>query len=126
MRNALLLVALFLSGMTTQTIAQRHGNVTTKVGKKHRYYNSQSIRFVENDVLFTVFTDGTFSFTDQMVGRPYKYNKRNHNATYYGKKNRRVGIHRRGNRPMRVKTDFHGTIIGVNGICISYKRNGKV
>jgi len=126
MRNAVLLVALFLGGMTTQTIAQKHGNVNSKVGKKHRYYNSQSIRFVENDVLFTVFTDGTFSFTDQIVGRPYKYDKRNTRTNYYGNKNRRVGAHRRGNRPMRVKTDHYGTIIGVNNVCISYKRNGKV
>lgn len=126
MRNALLLVALFLGGMTTQTIAQRHGNVHSKKGKKHRYYNSESVRFVENDVLFTVFTDGTFSFTDQFNGQPYRYNKRNHRTNYYGKKGRRG--HRRGygNRPLRVKTDFYGNIIGVNGICISYKRNGKV
>jgi hypothetical protein len=126
MRNAVLLVALFLGGMTTQMIAQKHGNVNSKVGKKHRYDNSQSVEFVENDVLFTVFTDGTFSFTDQIVGQPYRYNKRNHKKNYYGKKNRSAGIHRRGNRPIRVRTDHYGTIIGVNDVCISYKRNGKV
>ena len=126
MRNAILLVALFLGGMTTQTIAQRHGNVTTKVGEKHRYYNSQSIRFVENDVLFTVFTDGTFSFSDQFLGQPHRYNKRNHKTKYYGKNKRRTRIYRRGNRPIRVKTNRFGNIIGVNGVRISYKRNGKV
>ncbi|MEM7187536.1 MAG: hypothetical protein AAF466_12845, partial [Bacteroidota bacterium] len=126
MRNALLLVALFLGGMTTQTMAQRHGNVNKKPGKKHRYYNSQSVRFVENDVLFTVFTDGTFSFTDQFNGRPYRFQKRNHRSNYYGKNGRRG--HRRGygHRPLRVKTDRYGSIVSVNGICISYKRNGKV
>jgi len=126
MKNAILLVALFLGGMTTQTMAQRHGNVTTKLGKKHRYYNSQSVRFVENDVLFTVFTDGTFSFTDQITGPPYRFDKRNTRTNYYGTNNRRVRIHRRGNQPIRVKTDRFGTIVGVNGIPIAYKRNGKV
>jgi len=126
MRNALLLVALFLGGMTTQTIAQKHGNVNTKKGKKHRYYNSESVRFVENDVLFTVFTDGTFSFTDYSVGHPYRYNKRNHNTKYYGNKGRRGNGHRYGNRPIRVKKDRYGNIIGVNNVCISYKQNGKV
>lgn len=126
MRNALLLVALFLGGMTTQTIAQKRGNVNTKLGKKHRYYNSQSIRFVENDVLFTVFTDGTFSFTDNIVGQPYRYDRHNYKTSYYGSKKRRGSKHRRGNRPIRVKTDHYGNIIGVNDVCISYKRNGKV
>lgn len=126
MKNALLLVALFLGGMTTQTMAQKHGNVKAKKGGKHRYYNGQSVRFVENDVLFTVFTDGTFSFTDQIVGKPYRYDRRNYRTNYYGNKGRRGNRHRYGNRPIRVVKDRYGYIIGVNNVCISYKRNGKV
>ena len=125
MKSAVLLVALFLGGMTTQTIAQDHGNVTTKPGKKHRYYNSQSVRFVENDVLFTVFTDGTFSFTDQIVGQPYRYDKGNLKTTYYGNTGRR-GLRTYGHRPIRVKKDRFGNIVSVNDICISYQRSGKV
>lgn len=125
MRNALLLVALFLGGITTQAIAQRHDGVVVKKGNKHRYYKSQSVRFVENGVLFTVYTDGTFSFTDQFYGKPYRKNRRVHKMNYYGK-SRQHGKYRRGYRPIRVDTDPFGNIIGVNGICISYKRNGKV
>ncbi len=129
MKKVLLLVALFLGGMTTQLTAQPHGgHTTTKKGKKHRYYNSQSVRFVEDGVLFTVYTDGTFEFEESPIcGTPYNYrNRRNRNVAYYGNSN-----HRRGRRGpiydrLRVKTDYYGNIVAINNICIAYKRNGKV
>ncbi len=127
MRNSLLLVALFLGGMTTQTVTAQHQNdAVINKGNKHRYYNSQSIRFVENGVLFQVFTDGTFTFSEAYNGQPYIYGRTNHNVNYYNGNGRRGNNRRYGNRPLRVKRDRFGTIVGVNGICIGYKRNGKV
>ncbi|MDC8003946.1 hypothetical protein POV27_07770 [Aureisphaera galaxeae] len=136
MKKVLLLVALFLGGMTTQLTAQHHGNhgghTTIKKGKKHRYYNSQSVRFVEDGVLFTVYTDGTFDFEEAAIcGTPYQYQRQrqrqNRNVVYHGNSNNRRG--RRGHinyNRLRVKTDLYGNIIAVNNICIGYKRNGKV
>ncbi len=129
MRKVLLLVALFLGGMTTQLVAQQHGGHTKiNKGKKHRYYNSQSVRFVENGVLFEVFTDGTFEFeAANCTTTPYRYGRRNRNVVYNRNVNNRRG--RRGgfyNQNLRIKTDHYGNVIGINNICIGYKRNGKV
>ncbi|GAB5399292.1 MAG: hypothetical protein Aureis2KO_08770 [Aureisphaera sp.] len=128
MKKALLLVALFLGGMTTQLTAQHQGSHTTiKKGKKHRYHNSQSVSFVENGVLFTVYTDGTFDFEEAAIcGTPYQYERRNRNVVYYQNSNFRRGRRGYNNNRLRVKTDIYGNIIGVNNIRIGYKRNGKV
>ena len=129
MKKVLLLVVVFLIGSTTQSIAQNHQNVQVKPGKKHRYYNSQEIAFVENGVLYSVRTDGTFSFN--RIHRPYSYKERrnNHNVIYYpgtpGNSNYYKGRRGRGYNA-KIKTNRYGQIIGIGRTCIFYKRNGKV
>ncbi len=126
MRNVLLLVAVFLGGITTQAIAQKKEQRSFVNGNNHRYDNAQSIRFVEDGILFTVHTNGTFSFTN-LYGRPCRYGRRNHKVKYYGNNHNRTVRNRGwGNRPIHVKTDYFGNVIGVNQVCISYQRNGKV
>ncbi|NND62997.1 MAG: hypothetical protein HKN48_07350 [Flavobacteriaceae bacterium] len=126
MRNVFLLVAVFLGGITTQTIAQKKEHKSFVNGKNHRYDNSQSIRFVEDGILFTVHTSGTFTFTN-LYQRPYVNGRRDHKVNYYGNYHkRRKGKRGHGYRPIRVKTDYFGNVIGVNQVCISYQRNGKV
>nr|MBX2827576.1 hypothetical protein [Flavobacteriaceae bacterium] len=131
MKKVLLLVVLFLGGTTTQINAQHRGNhggqTTIKKGKQHRYNNSQSVRFVENGVLFTVYTNGTFDFQEAAIcGTPYRYQRRNVNVVYNNNVHPRRG--RRGHTydRLRVKTDLYGNVIAVNNVCINYKRNGKV
>lgn len=125
MKKAILLVALFLGGMSTQMMAQRQNDGSIRKGEKHRYHNLDAVQFAENGVLFTVFTDGTFDFKKDKYTSPYR-NGRNYKTNYYGNRTKRG---RRGNgvnHRLNVKTDYHGNIVGINNICISYKRNGKV
>ena len=106
-------------------MAQHQKNGSINKGEKHRYNNSDAVRFAENGVLFTVFTDGTFDFKKDKFATPYRYG-RNYKTNYYGKRNKRGKRGHGVNYKLDVKTDYYGNIVGINNICISYKRNGKV
>lgn len=121
MKKVFLLVAIFLVGSATQTIAQNHQNVVTNSGNKHRYYNSQEIRFVEDGVLYTVSTRGELNFTFLQASNPYRVDRRNHNVIYYGN-----DFNFRRNYRARVLKDRFGIIHRVGNTPIEYKRNGKV
>ena len=112
MKNALLLVAVFLGGITTQLMGQ---DVVLTRNDHHdrldRYdrLSKRSVQFVEKGILYTLYTDGRFSFK-----QAYQYRPR--------------GGH--GNRPngrdIRIKTNRRGEIVKINGTRIHYRRNGKV
>lgn len=126
MRKVILLVAVFLSGMATEAIANQKEQITYRPGKKHRYYNSHSVSFVENGVLYTVFTDGSFDF--QVLNQPYRYRRgRHNNANFVHNAPGRLYYknNRRGFRNF-VRTDAFGNIVRVGNTLINYKRNGRV
>lgn len=126
MKKAVLFVAVFLTGITTQTFAQQN-NVIYKPGTNNRYYDSQEISFVENGVLYLVNTIGTFHFRE--ISKPYPdlRSRRNYNTIYYPSAPGHVNyIHnRRDNRSM-IRTDQSGRIRAIGETTINYQRNGKV
>lgn len=124
MKKVILLVAVFLIGSTTQTFANIQKDVTTNPGKKHRYDNSQEIRFVEEGVLYTLSTNGAFDFE---VFRKPKRNKRGRKNGYYtyNNGNRNNVKYKRNFRP-RITYDRFGRVRSVNNTNITYQRNGKV
>lgn len=127
MKNAILFVAVFLMGIATQTFAQRNNKVDYKPGTEHRYYNTQEIRFVENGVLYSVATDGTFNYS--VLNRPYQYSnsRRNYNTVYYNTAPGHVTyINRRHYTSPQVKIDRYGRIRSIGETLITYQRNGKV
>jgi len=109
MKNALLLVAVFLGGITTQLMGQ--DVVLAKDDyKRHGRYDrphKRSVQFVEKGILYTLYTDGQFSFA-----QAYQYRPR--------------GGHGSHHRDIRVKTNRRGEIVKINGTRIHYKRNGRV
>lgn len=117
MKKVFLLVAVFLVGITTQAFTTTQENVGTNPGKKHRYYNSQEIRFVENGVLYSVAINGTFNFKILKKGKHKKW--RTYNNAHLNNK------YRKGHRP-RVITDRRGNIVQIGRTQITYQRNGKV
>ncbi len=127
MKKVILLVVVFLIGSSTQAFSQRNHNVVTKQGKKHRYYNSQEIRFVENGVLYSVSTDGTFDFEISNDSYFYNWDRRNHNVVYYPGTPGAVQ-YKRGRRMYRpnISLDRFGRVRSVGSTYITYKRNGKV
>lgn len=126
MRKVFILVVLFLGGITTQAVAQKKDHKNFNNGINHRYYNPESVRFVEDGILFTVYTDGTFNFTNQFNGSPYFNGRRNHQVANYGKRRGHLRKRGWGNRPLYVKNDYFGNVILVNNVRITYQRNGKV
>ncbi|MCW9038034.1 hypothetical protein [Altibacter sp.] len=127
MRKAVFLVAVFLVGSTTQIFAQKNHRYEVQKGKKHRYYNAQEIRFVENGVLFTIATDGTFyyDFTGEapVSNRP----RRGYQVVYYngapGAVHYRTGRYHYKNA---ITTDRFGRVRSIRDTYITYQRNGKV
>jgi hypothetical protein len=127
MKKAMLLVVLFLFGMTTQTFSQRHQNTDRNPGKDHRYYNAQEIRFVENGVLYAVRTDGTFHFKTLQRAREYTYGRRAHNTVYYPSAPGQV-VYTSVRRPFEpnIRTNRYGQIVRVGETLITYNRFGQV
>lgn len=125
MKKSILLVALALMGMTTQTTLANHQDVSINPGNYDRYYNTQVIRFVENGVMYSVRTDGSFKF--RVLRDPYQFRRgrSNHNVNYYPTAPGHNNYNRRGFRPF-IKTDRFGRIRSVGETLITYKRNGKV
>ncbi|WP_290626612.1 hypothetical protein [Altibacter sp.] len=127
MRKAVFFVAVFLMGSTTQIFAQKNHRYEVQKGKKHRYYNAQEIRFVENGVLFTVTTDGAFyyEFTGEspVSMRP----RRGHQVVYYNNAPGEV-YHRTGRYNFRnaITTDRFDRVRSIGDTYIYYQRNGKV
>ena len=128
MKKVVLLVAVFLVGITTQAFSTNQLNVEQDPGKKHRYYKSQSIDFVENGVRYTVFTNGTFDFT--IINKAHLYNRgrQNQNVVQYVSAPGAVRYTKVKRRPYRaiVRTNRYGNIVGIGSTLITYKRNGKV
>jgi len=124
MKKVFLLVAVFLIGNTTQPFANNQKDVTINLGKKHRYDKSQEIRFVEEGVLYTIDTEGSFDFE---VFRKRNQNKRGRKNNYvtYNNGNRKNVKYKRHFRP-RVTYDRFGRVRSVNNTNITYQRNGKV
>ncbi|KAA3624036.1 MAG: hypothetical protein DWP94_04555 [Flavobacterium sp.] len=127
MKKSILLVVLFLMGMTTQTFSQQNKNVANYPGTYDRYYNSHEIRFVENGVLYSVATDGTFHFRELHDPYAYRNGRRNYKTMYYNSVPGQVTYvnSRRGNRNL-IRTDRLGRIRSIGSTQITYKRNGKV
>jgi hypothetical protein len=124
MKKVFLLVAVFLIGSTTQTFANIQKDVTINPGKKHRYDNSQEIRFVEDGVLYTVATDGSFDFEPFRKRKQIKRGRNNKQIAYQNA-NRRNVKYKRQFRP-RVTYDRFGRVRSVNQTFITYQRNGRV
>ena len=127
MKKGILLVAVFLFGMTTQTFSQRRQNTDRDQGKQYRYYNAQEIRFVENGVLYAVRTDGTFQFRDLQQTYVNTYNRRTHNTVYYPSAPGQVVYtsNRRSYDP-RLIVNQYGQVVRVGESLITYNRFGQV
>jgi len=127
MKKVFLLVVAVLIGSTAQTFSQHNQDVIVKPGKKHRYYNSQEIRFVENGVLYEVATNGLFDFSPIRRRGNHHYGRRNHNVKHYpGTPGGVQYAYGRPNYRPRITTDRFGNIRSVGSTYITYKRNGKV
>lgn len=127
MKKVFLLVAVFLIGSTTQTFSQHNQDVVVKPGKKHRYYNSQEIRFVENGVRYSVTTDGSFDYAPLRRKDNQHYGRRNHNVKHYpGTPGGVQYVYGSPNYRPRITTDRFGNIRSIGSTYITYKRNGKV
>ena len=125
MKQVFLLVALYLSGITTQANTNTQAeNETNFLGNTNRYTNAQEITFVENGVLYEVTTNGSFSFE---FLQPYQntYRLSNQRQVYYNNK-RSGGIIDNQGRPAKITRDRRGTIIAIGRTPITYQRNGKV
>ena len=116
----LILAVVFLGGMTAQADTVTHLDHGNKKGI--RYYEPQSITFIERGVQFVVFTDGQFDFAPV---RPQVsvYGRRGHQVqgpgTTYGV------TYRPGNRGF-VKYDRWGNIHKVGRSYLNYNRFGQV
>ena len=108
MKKIVLLVAVFLVGTATQMMAnqQYFGNKNPRT--HNRYYSSNTIRFVEANVLYEVNTDGTFIFQD--LGRTYNYGRRGHRSLPH----------------CAITTDRFGRVLAIGHTQITYNRFGKV
>ncbi|MBT8275077.1 MAG: hypothetical protein KJO39_02950 [Bacteroidia bacterium] len=127
MKKSILLVVLFLMGMTTQTFSQRNRNVNHNPGNYDRYYNTHEIRFVENGVLYSVAVDGSFNF--RQMYRPYNSNRgrRNFNTVYYNSAPGAVTyINTRPVEHYRVRYGRYGRIKSIGPTLIRYRRDGRV
>ena len=113
MRKLVVLVVLFLGGMTTQANEVTHldHNNTTGI----RYNEPQSIHFVQRGVAFTIFPNGAFDFN---FINPQLHGRRGHNAPGA------IYTNRRNNR--YVSYDYYGNVTKVGRNFIYYNRNGKV
>jgi len=127
MRKVIVLVAVFLVGITTQTFSTNQLSVDQNPGKKHRYDKSQYIDFVENGVRYMVYTDGTFDFTIINPAHLYNRGRQNQNVIYYSSAPGSVyNYNKRRRFRSAIRTDRYGTIISIGSTLITYKRNGKV
>ena len=127
MKKSILLVALFLFGMTTQTFSQRIRNVDHIPGNYDRYYNSHEIRFVENGVLYSVATDGSFRFRPLYGPYHSQRGRWNYNTNYYN--STPGGVTYVNTRPIeqfRVRYGRHGRIKAIGPVLIRYRRDGRV
>lgn len=120
MKRFLLLFATVLVGLTSASATTpNHQNQKSKLDKANRYRYAQPIRFIERDVEFLVFPDGSFDFNTN-------YENTFHNDSYYrNRTSKRSGVNSTYRAPRRqVK---HTSYRHRNqGVFISHDRNGKV
>lgn len=110
MKKIVLLVAVFLVGTATQMMANQKPFGIENPRTHNHYYNSNTIRFIEANILFEVTTEGTFTF--QELGQTHTYNS--------GRRGHR-------NRPhCAIATDRFGRILAIGYTEITYNRFGKV
>lgn len=125
MKNVWILVAAFLVGSTTQSIAQNRHNDDQMVLRNGNHQKNE-VRFVENGVLYEVATNGSFNFKTKRILPNNYYGRRNHNVTYYPTSPGAVQyVGSREDTP-RVVTDRFGNIRSIGSTYITYKNNGKV
>ncbi len=113
MRKLVVLVVLFLGGMTAQAneVTNLDHNNTTGI----RYNTPQKIKFVQRGVKFIVFPNGEFDFK---FLNPQQHGRRGHNApgtTYNNRRNNRY-----------VSYDYYGNVTKVGRNYIYYNRNCDV
>ena len=121
MKKAILLVALFLVGTATQTLANHQNNVDRNLHKNYDCNHTNTIQFVEEGVLYTITAQGSFEY--EILRNRFAYRT-------YGKlgkfqKRKFKHLQRRNFRPFITK-DRLGRIRSINNTFITYKRNGKV
>lgn len=125
MKKVFLLVAVFLVGITTQAETNTNTeNVTINPGQNNRYTNAQEITFVENGVLYTVTTDGSFSF-EFLLQHQNSYRHSTQRQVYYNSRRSNQVIYNQGSQA-RVTRDHYGNIITIGRTQITYTRQGKV
>lgn len=126
MKKVILLAGLFLIGISAQAITNHQENVASTPGKHKRYNNAQNISFVENDIIFTVSTNGQFNFNvlNQKQHRNYRTRNNNHIGNY--PQARSSGRYISNYQREYIKRDFYGNITQINRTPINYKKNGKV
>ncbi|NND87883.1 MAG: hypothetical protein HKM28_01395, partial [Flavobacteriaceae bacterium] len=124
MKKVFLLVAVFLIGSTTPTFANHQKNVVEYPGITDRYANLQSIRFVEQGILYTVMSNGNFEFEAVRIPRKYRKRGRNNQHDFNAGPDRRNRGHRKFHP--QITWDRFGRVRSVNNTWITYKRNGKV
>jgi len=112
MKKLVVLVVLFLVGMTAQA------NLVTNLDHKNttgiRYNVPQSIKFVERGVKFIVFPNGEFDFK---FLNPQHHGRRGHNAP---------GTTYNNSKRSRISYDYYGNVTKVGRNYIYYNRNCDV
>ncbi|QIE58603.1 hypothetical protein G5B37_03215 [Rasiella rasia] len=120
MKKAILMVAVFLVGAATQAMANHQTSVERTPIKRAGFNFSKEVQFVEQGILYTIASNGTFTFKKingasySMYRHPNKIDRRR--GRYLKSRNNRLHI---------VKDRF-GNIRSINNTRITYKRNGKV
>ena len=121
MKKVILMVALFLVGTATQTMANHQNNVDRNPVKRSGCNLAEKVQFVEQGVLYTVTPNGSFDY--KFLREQKRYRQRARYNTQ-GKRTKRYRKYR-NYRPV-VTTDRFGRIRSIGQTQITYKRNGKV
>ena len=124
MKKAILLVGLFLIGMSTQANVTTESRVNDPWGNYDRYLSTQSVTFYEDGVLYEVFLDGSFSYV--LPNNAY-YPRR---TRVTNRRSRRaLPVHNTNGRRVhnpRVHIDRFGVLHAIGITNILYKPNGLV
>ena len=133
MKRLVLLFASVLIGLNTASGAelthQKNGNDLKKI-KRNRY--AQPIVFMERDVEFLIFPDGSFDFNTNAVVRyndsRYKYNSRrpNINVSYRGPNANIQYTNTRINSGVTISYNSHGNVRRIGNVYLNYDRKGRI
>lgn len=135
MKRVLLVFASLLIGLTTASATElNHTKSKIKLDKKTNYRYAQPIMFIERDVEFIIFPDGSFDFNTNINNGYYddvyyRSNSRrsNVNVSYRGPNSRiKYSSSRYPNRGVSISRDRDGTVRRIGNVYLNYDRYGRI